>query len=85
MIEATVLITSAIRPPCNMPFLEMKDAVSRLIATKMSIFSGLRNPPHPPLRGALSRKRARGKPSLLPSWEKVAEGRMRGSFPRGEI
>jgi hypothetical protein len=47
MIEATVLITSAIRPPGKMPYLEMKDAASRLIATKMSIFfwatQGVRN------------------------------------------
>ncbi|GHU28390.1 hypothetical protein AGMMS50256_10520 [Betaproteobacteria bacterium] len=35
--------------------------------------------PHPPLRGTLSRKRARGMLSLRPACgEKVAEGRMRG-------
>ncbi|GHU29745.1 hypothetical protein AGMMS50256_15280 [Betaproteobacteria bacterium] len=47
MIEATVLITAAIRPPDKMPYLKMKDATSRLIATKMALFfwatQGVRN------------------------------------------
>jgi hypothetical protein len=47
MIETTVLITAAIRPPDKMPYLKMKDAASRRIATKMALFSwvmqGVRN------------------------------------------
>jgi hypothetical protein len=47
MIEAIILITAAIRPPDKMPYLKMKDAASRLTATKMALFSwamqGVRN------------------------------------------
>ncbi|MDR3220733.1 MAG: hypothetical protein LBU46_01815 [Candidatus Accumulibacter sp.] len=38
LIESTVLITTALRPPDAMPFLEMKNVAARTIATKAAIF-----------------------------------------------